>query len=416
MRRFGVDIGGHDVRLHFVPAGADGRGRVVDRVQHREQFGRPVAVTESGNGKHGPDGGVRVLATVLADARQVALHIPRVDVGMVERRCEQQHHAVAAPDQQLVDRRHCLSGPCRIGGAGQHGPRLRDRIDPAFRVDRRAQRGAVVEEGAAVPAPVPTLALERLAEALHVGSPRLRARIAAGLGDRGEPRQGRVQEPSQPHTLAATFVADAVHPVVPVARPDERQPMRPDCQAPVQRCGTVFVHRHRLPPGLGLEIRVGLVRAEGRALQVRDGLVEQRRVTRDGKVAFEHVGQPHAVVRDAGPDAAAGWRMPPVLHVTFSELVRCRSEQLLTRKVGPRDQERHDVLQLIAEAIRTAGLVERRPGPEAAGERLVDQPAIQEDVHRSIGRPHLDRAEDLVPLAPDLGQRALRDRPPDRVR
>ena len=63
-----------------------------------------------------------------------------------------------------------------------------------------------------------------------------------------------------------------------------------------------------------------------------------------------------------------------------------------------RHRERHHVLELVAEAVGAARLVERRARPDPAGERLVEQPAVQQDVHGAIGRPHLHRAEDVVPV------------------
>ena len=60
--------------------------------------------------------------------------------------------------------------------------------------------------------------------------------------------------------------------------------------------------------------------------------------------------------------------------------------------------EGDDVLELVAEAVGAAGLVERGPRPEPAGERLVEQPAVEQDVHRAVRRPHLDGARDVVPV------------------
>ena len=52
--------------------------------------------------------------------------------------------------------------------------------------------------------------------------------LAARLGDRRERGQDDVQEPAQPDALAAALVADPVHAVVPVARPDQRQAVGAD--------------------------------------------------------------------------------------------------------------------------------------------------------------------------------------------
>ena len=55
-----------------------------------------VAVAERGEGDHRPDGGMRVLAAVLADARRVALDVAGVERRAVERRREEQDEPVVA--------------------------------------------------------------------------------------------------------------------------------------------------------------------------------------------------------------------------------------------------------------------------------------------------------------------------------
>jgi len=64
------------------------------------------------------------------------------------------------------------------------------------------------------------------------------------------------------------------------------------------------------------------------------------------------------------------------------------------------------VLELVPEPVCAAGLVERGPGPEPAGERLVDQPAVEHDVmERSGVRP--GPSPGRLPEAPDVAQRRL---------
>ena len=97
--------------------------------------------------------------------------------------------------------------------------------------------------------------------------------------------------------------------------------------------------------------------------------------------------------------------MPPVLDVALGELAGRGPQQLLPRQVRPCRRQRHDVLELVAEAVRAARLVERRPRPEPAGQRLVEQPAVEQDVHRPVGRPDLDRGHQVVPPRPHRAQR-----------
>ena len=78
VERMRVDVGGDDVGLDLVALDVLGRPRAVDRVQHVEQLDRLVAVAELGDRHRGPDGGMSVLASVLADARDVALDVARI--------------------------------------------------------------------------------------------------------------------------------------------------------------------------------------------------------------------------------------------------------------------------------------------------------------------------------------------------
>ena len=97
-------------------------------------------------------------------------------------------------------------------------------------------------------------------------------------------------------------------------------------------------------------------------------------------------------------------RQPPMLHVAFDELPRSSTQQVLARHRRLRRGQRHAVLQLVAKTVGAACLIECRTGPDAAGQRLVQQPAVQHDIHRTIRRLHLDGAEDTVPVAADLRQ------------
>ena len=84
-----------------------------------------------------------------------------------------------------------------------------------------------------------------------------------------------------------------------------------------------------------------------------------------------------------------------------SPSTNCRlahSEQVLAQQRGLRVHQRHRVLQLVAEAEGAARLVVAAARPDAAGERLVQQPAVGQQVERRIGRLHLHRAERVVPV------------------
>ena len=91
-------------------------------------------------------------------------------------------------------------------------------------------------------------------------------------------------------------------------------------------------------------------------------------------------------------------RQPPVLHVALHELAARGAQQVSARLFGPREGQRHTVLELIAKAVGAAGLVEGRAGPDAADQCLVEQPAIEQDVHRAVGRAHLHGAQQGIPM------------------
>src|SRR5437870_1383162 len=273
VRWFGVDIGRRHIGLHLVAVDAGARAGVVDGVQDREQLARLVAVAERREREHGPEGRVRVLAAVLAHAREVATHVARITRRVIERRREEQNQAVAAAHQVFLDRRHGAGRAAAVGGARDHPPRLRDRVDAALLVGDRAERRAVVEVGAPVPVAVPGLPLERRLEGGHVPAPGVGALVlAAQLGKASELPEGGVQEPAEPDALAHARLPDAVHAVVPVAGAHEGKPVAPDEQAAVERPSAVLEEGGPLARQAGLEVRLPLAGGEGGPLEEGDDL------------------------------------------------------------------------------------------------------------------------------------------------
>ena len=212
------------------------------------------------------------------------------------------------------------------------------------------------------------------------------------MGDAGELRERRVQEPAEPDALALALASDAVHAVVPVAGAHQRQAVAADGEAAVEGARAVLEERRALAPRRRARStpRPGPARAAGPS---RNGTLSSSSASspRDLEVVRGGVGQPQQVVRDAGAGAAARRRMPPVLHVAFDELAAARrAADARARASGFEHRQRHHVLELIAEAVGAARLVERRARPDAAGQRLVEQPAVEQQVHRPIRRRHLD--------------------------
>ena len=122
-----------------------------------------------------------------------------------------------------------------------------------------------------------------------------------------------------------------------------------------------------------------------------------RGVAGGAHVLGDHERQPQQIVGAAAAQAAAGRLVPPVLHVAFDELPAGGAQQVLARQVRPRQQQRHHVLQLIAEAEGAARLVVAGARPEPAADGLIEQPAVHQHVERIVRRAHLDRVERAVP-------------------
>jgi hypothetical protein len=116
-------------------------------------------------------------------------------------------------------------------------------------------------------------------------------------------------------------------------------------------------------------------RGEPAHLLVQDGVIAG---TAD--VERRDVGQPEQVVGEAGADALAQRRVPPVQHVALHELVGRVQQDLPARERGIEVEKRRRVLQLVTEAERAARLVVRRPRPHPARQVLVREPAVHHDV------------------------------------
>src|SRR4029077_20044611 len=96
--------------------------------------------------------------------------------------------------------------------------------------------------------------------------------------------------------------------------------------------------------------------------------------------------------------------MPPMLDVTLDELVRGRAQQMLARHCAFCQGQGHHILELVAEAISSAQLIERRASPNAAAERLIQEPTIQHQIQIVFGCGDLNRTENVVPSANYVAQ------------
>ena len=93
-----------------------------------------------------------------------------------------------------------------------------------------------------------------------------------------------------------------------------------------------------------------------------------------------------------------------MLDVTLFELSRCRSQDLRSSFCWGAVHQSHYILELVPKAISSAGLIKRRPGPNAATQNLINKPAVYHQVHTRIGRCDLQCGQVAIPLQSQLHQ------------
>ena len=103
-----------------------------------------------------------------------------------------------------------------------------------------------------------------------------------------------------------------------------------------------------------------------------------------------------------------------MLDITFLELMRRAEEDMFAREDRVCVDERHHVLQLVAETEGAPRLVVSAAGPKTARYSLVQEPAIGQDIYGLVGCFHLHCAKRVIPVLPHLFERvARRSRTPE---
>ena len=108
--------------------------------------------------------------------------------------------------------------------------------------------------------------------------------------------------------------------------------------------------------------------------------------------------------QDWSPHCHIFFEMADGSYIAFFELPGRATQQMFARQIRPRSDERHAILQLIAKSISAARLIEGRTRPDAAGQRLIQQPAIEHDVHGAVGRLDRDGVKHAAPEVSDFGE------------
>src|SRR5687768_15863952 len=114
----------------------------------------------------------------------------------------------------------------------------------------------------------------------------------------------------------------------------------------------MFVERRRYFGSAWQIVVTLLVALHESAIDKVHFLVQHTGVAKRADIAARRVREPQVIVRDSRPHATAVWRVPPVLDIALAELVGCAAEELLAKNAWLGVDERHRILQLIAEAER----------------------------------------------------------------
>ena len=157
----------------------------------------------------------------------------------------------------------------------------------------------------------------------------------------------------------------------------------------------VVVKRAHFLRDFGGAVPVGLAFGNGDVAQVGDARKEHARVAGEADVRRGHVGQKEAVVGNARAHAGAG-HVPPVHHVAGGKLPRRAEKEMFAGQRRLKMHQRQHILQLVAEAVGAAGLIEPGAGAHAGVERLLDKP-WEEAIERLVASLDAQRAQARAP-------------------
>src|SRR4030042_4863871 len=100
--------------------------------------------------------------------------------------------------------------------------------------------------------------------------------------------------------------------------------------------------------------------------------------------------------------------MPPMLDISLLELTGSTEEEVLAHETRLGVDERHYVLQLIAETEGAPRLVISAARPKAARQSLVQEPARGQEIDGLVGCFDIYCAERVIPVLPARFKRAAR--------
>ena len=249
---------------------------------------------------------------------------------------------------------------------------------------------------------VPARLLDRAAQGGRLRQAALdKGRVSACLGNFCKAHEHVIQEKAQPDAFTPAFPADQIHAIVPVAGTDERQTAFAKGEPVQNGADTVLIQTGSLVRTFGqIVIRV-LLGIDRTSRDKRDHLVEHAAIPGGKHILTGGQRQPEIIVRAMRAHAATRWRMPPMLHISFGELMGRTAQQVLADQVRRGVDQGHHVLQLITETKGASRLVGRASRPQPTGQDLIEQPPVDEHIDRWVRGLHLHRAERVLPVLPD---------------
>src|ERR1051326_8776588 len=175
----------------------------------------------------------------------------------------------------------------------------------------------------------------------------------------------------------------------------------------IKSAGAMFEQRVGDVGGRRQKVCLILAVDEFLTLQERDQRVQNSDIPCYIDKMGDAVGEPDTIVRNACTHANAGIWLPPMLHITFEKLSRRGAQKMFPRDCGPGYGQRHAVLELISKSIGPTCLVKRGTCPGSTCEGLIQEPAVEHDIHATVGCADLNRAKQLLPIAMNFGQHGI---------
>ena len=390
VRRRAIHIARHHIGFHDIAARAFARLRV--RIGHQRVEGAPgvLHLAQFRQGDPRPASRVRVLPAVFAHAGHVTGDIANGIRLAVERRREQAQNARVPVDQPLLHGLHGALAALALQ-PGEHRPTLRQRVDPLA----AAHGVARVVVRAQIPAAIPGALFEHAVELFGKREQLAFAREAAKAA------RHHGKELREPHAFAAAARADPVHAVVPIAAAHQNQAVFARQARAANGAQAVFLQRFFLFGNLRLAIPILPPLGNFHVFEIGHALPQNVPVARVLHIGRRDIGQKQHIVRNARAHAQA-LRVPPVHHVAILKLVRRAEQNVLPgqfRLVQHGDQH---ILQLVAEPIGPARLIQPRPPPNASRERLIGQKPREHGVEGFVRRDDFQPRKPLLPGAANV--------------